>query len=265
MVDPQKGKDIWDKMDVVGKLLSTIVLAVIALFLKAGTEQIAFSLQKGDLVQSLIVDLTNRDNSARKDVALIALDHSIGAEDPVMVSDIAERLFREIPDTVRISEERGSLGGFAFRIMRKRTPARARAIRDSLLAQASRSGLRSQPDTAQKSTAGPTNQARLLARAFDSLVYIQFRRESQRDEMEALRQHLISAGYNAPGVDRVNTNFTSGVRYFYREDRALADSVAALAERFLSRQESSFSLPRLDLSSQEYDAARGQVELWVDP
>jgi hypothetical protein len=85
-------KDSWDKLDTIGKIVSSLVLVVIAMFIKSGSERIAFSLQSGQLVQSLISDLTTQEQQTRQDVALLALDNSIGDEKPRMVAAIAERL-----------------------------------------------------------------------------------------------------------------------------------------------------------------------------
>lgn len=92
---PGSPKDSWDKLDAIGKLVSSILLVIIAMAIKFGSDRIAFSLQSGQLVQSLIMDLTTAEQQTRQDVALLALDHSIGNENPPLVSEIAERLFRD--------------------------------------------------------------------------------------------------------------------------------------------------------------------------
>ncbi len=60
-------KDLWDKMEIVGRLFSGIVLVAIAMVLKTGADSVSSSLQTGNLVQTLIGDLTTE--GTRRDVA----------------------------------------------------------------------------------------------------------------------------------------------------------------------------------------------------
>jgi len=64
-------KSTWDKLDVLGKLISSVLLATIAIVIKYGADNIATSLQSGQLVQSLIADLTTQETGTRQDIALI--------------------------------------------------------------------------------------------------------------------------------------------------------------------------------------------------
>lgn len=58
-------KDAWDKVEVVGKLASGIMLVVIAAILQRGTDRIANSLKSGQLVQSLIADLATPEKNVK--------------------------------------------------------------------------------------------------------------------------------------------------------------------------------------------------------
>ena len=65
-------KDNWDKFDI---LFKAIVLGIIPIAIGIAADNVAQSLQRGQLVQSLISDLTQKD--AKRDVALIALNAAI--------------------------------------------------------------------------------------------------------------------------------------------------------------------------------------------
>ena len=92
MPGSDKPKDLWDKADIVGKLFSGVILALIAFVIKSGADDIAASQRQGELVRSLIADLTTKDQHTRQDLALIALNHSVGEQNPSLVIEIAERL-----------------------------------------------------------------------------------------------------------------------------------------------------------------------------
>lgn len=271
-------KNIWDKLDVVGKLISGIVLVVIALLVKIGADNIASSLQTGDLVQSLIADLTTKDERARQDIALIALNHSVGDQKGELVAEIAERLFWDLGGLE-------SLGGVAFQILEQRNPERAEEIREELLSGAStpesREHLRSSADTSEQRVepAPPpppeetyiqaqvlSPQARLLARAFPNLIYIQFHGEGNRKLAEGLQVQLQKEGFYAPGVEQVDQSYPNGVRFFHVEDRKLAQKVVDIAESFLDEQGKSRKFQLKDFSRSEFAARvpRGQVEVWIN-
>jgi hypothetical protein len=70
-------KDNWDKYDIIMK---TIVLGVIPFVINHGFNEIAQSLKKAELVNSLIPHLVDSDNSTKRDIALITLHYAIPAK-----------------------------------------------------------------------------------------------------------------------------------------------------------------------------------------
>src|SRR5688572_28149518 len=88
-------RDFWDKADIIGKLLSGVVLAAIAVVIKLGADNIAMSQREGELVIKVMTDLTDTQQVARQDLALIALNHSVSKRNRQLVIDIAERLLRD--------------------------------------------------------------------------------------------------------------------------------------------------------------------------
>jgi hypothetical protein len=257
----EKQKDAWDKLDVIGKLLSGFVLAGIAIIIGIGSEKITNALKKGSLVQSLITDLTNGESTTRQDVALIALHHSVGKEDSVMVAEIAERIFYDLKNSD------SSLGGIAFKILKERKPSRAKEIEENIQLKLSAPGNRSQNISAADTSlisitkTEPSASGLLAARIFDTLVYIQFRGSVTREKMNELRNKFLEKGYNAPGVERIDGNFKNWVRYFHPEDKELAERVAGLAKEFIGK-DIEFSLQ--DLSGMGHKAQVGLIELWIN-
>ena len=56
-------KDIWNKLDVIGKITASILLVVISLVIKCSADKVASSMKRGELLQTLITDLTTKDST----------------------------------------------------------------------------------------------------------------------------------------------------------------------------------------------------------
>jgi hypothetical protein len=271
-------KDRWDKADIIGKFFSGVVLAVIALMIKTGTDDISAAQGRGDLVRQLIADLTTKDQRTRQDLALIALNRSVGEQTPQLVVEVAERL---VLDTMGYSTDRAAaqaLGSVAFRILQERDPARADEVRQQLEQQfeqivssdsLGRAALRSDPDTSRHpaATAGDSTRRAItdvLARVSSSVVYIQFQGGVQRSVVEELRRRLSGSGFVAPGVERITKPFSSAVRYFHPGDSVLADSAARITRAFLEERGLGVGEFRAqNLAALGSRVPRGQVEVWV--
>jgi len=80
----QTKKDTWDKAKILGELLTSIVggiiLVTIPIVISIGADKISRSLQTGQLVDSLIEDLTQEKELTRRDIALIALDEAVSTK-----------------------------------------------------------------------------------------------------------------------------------------------------------------------------------------
>ena len=199
----------WDRLDIVGKILSSVVLALIALFIKKGADSIAAAQHEGDLVQNLIADLTSNDERTRQDLALIALNHSVGDRNPPLVIAIAGRL---VADYAAGRDSGQALTSVAFGILQQRAPVYAeslkgrvnRSFEDRVTADtAVRNALRSAPDTGNHSVsplAGDSvaqDAKDLLAPLPSSVVFIQFQGRVSREVIEQLRANFAAAGFAA--------------------------------------------------------------------
>lgn len=130
-------RDNWDKLDIIAKLLSGVVLVVIALAIEYGTEKIATSLHKGELVEKLIDDLTELND--KQDIALIALDYAVKKEEcnnrcyvffkcecnteSDMVVEIATQILRKrMKETINSNDKYDFTRDKAFIIIHTRDP-----------------------------------------------------------------------------------------------------------------------------------------------
>lgn len=269
----EKSKDGWDKAEVMAKVFSGLILGALTLVIGYGSNRIATSLETGQLVQSLITDLAVPDTTIRQDIALIALNHSVGDQNPRLVLDICERVLRNTDDFDSLA------GNVAFAIIRGRDPARASRIEEEARALARRVQAQHFADTlaAEDDTSSVTReqvsrkqayqaaQQQFIARVLPNRVYIQFNAEEGRELVERLQLYLQDAGLNAPGVERVKGDYANGVRYFHEQDRALAERVAALTTAFFEKQGHPLRVPPVDYTGAAVEGAAGQVEVWLNP
>ena len=120
LIKNEKKKDCWDIIDILSKLFSSVVLVLILIFIKCGTDKISFSMQKSEFVRNLIADLSMPEKT-RKDIALIALDHTLSdCKDNLFVSQIAERVLNTIKEDENMQNE------IAYKILKKRNPELAK-------------------------------------------------------------------------------------------------------------------------------------------
>ena len=264
-------RDFWDKADIIGKLLSGVVLAAIAVVIKLGADNIAMSQREGELVIKVMTDLTDTQRVARQDLALIALNHSVSKRNRQLVVDIAERLLR---DTTGLAAGKSAgLNSVAFSILRQRDSARAAGVErfylDTLIVARGRSDVITNADTSVRTISAANDTAaqavaEVLAPFSSQVVYIQFQGALQREVIDTLRTNLRSAGFTAPGAERMASSFDSSVRYFHAQDRELADSVTRMINRFTAARGIDIgALPVQNLSNRGFRAPRGQIEVWL--
>jgi hypothetical protein len=99
----------------------------------------------------------------------------------------------------------------------------------------------------------------------NGLVYIQFSGEEHRDEMSRLRSRFLERGISAPGVERIDRHFKPAVRYFRKDDLALAEEVAKIALAFLNSGRS-HGIQKLHAELVPGYGSRsrpGTIELWL--
>lgn len=258
-------KDLWDKLDALGKFLSAVVLALIALFIKMGSDDIANSMRTGELARNLLNDLTKREEKIRQDIALITLNRAIGDQNPGLIIDIAENIFYA-------NKEFGDLqGNVAFKIIEERNKAKAEEIRKKTTALTENPGLRkdlrSSPDIAQatrdKALQQAPQQAQLIAQVYSSVVYIQYQDRANKALIEELRKNFQDQGLYAPGIENVVADYGNSIRFFHKEDRGAAEQTAELVKQFFHEKGYQKDFKIEDYSS-KFKVPKGQVEVWIN-
>lgn len=266
----KKTKDFWDKMDIIGKLLTGVVLGLLTIVIKLGadkiqegSEHVAAAQKNGQLVQSLVNDLSKPEGGIRQDIAIIALDRSIGSEDPNLVLDIAEQLVRNRP-----KDQNGGFAFVAFQIIERRDRARADQIKSELLGSIAetpeqRDKLISNADTSSQPEKSPAPDSRLISAAFPKIVYLQFRGDLKRTLVEEFRKSLNDQGLPSPGVERVAGSYASNVRFFNDEDREQANVLATKAKQFFESKGCPIEFQLTDLSNSRFKTQKGHFEIWI--
>jgi len=268
----KKTKDVWDKMDILGKLLTGIVLGMLTIVIKLGadkiqqgSEQVAQAQKNGQLVQSLVSDLSKPEGGIRQDIAIIALDRSIGAKDPELVLDIAEQIVRNRP-----KEQNGQIARVvAFQIIERRNPDRADQIKSELLGSIADTGeqrdkLISNADTSSQPEKPQDPDSKLISAAFPKIVYLQFQGDLKRTLVEEFRKSLNDQGLPSPGVQRVTGSVANNVRFFNDEDREQAKVLAAKAKEFFESKGCPIEFQLNDLSNSKFKTQKGHFEIWIN-
>jgi hypothetical protein len=267
-----KRRDIWDKADLLTKILSAVVLLWFTVVVKDGTEDIATAMRKGELVQRLIGDLTaSPDAQIRQDLAIIALDGSVRVEDSEesdMVAAIVDKLFesRVITTAEKLTNDT------AFQVLRKRSPVRAAAVQQRMVNTVSLPEVRQKiisPATPEAGEPPPASseavpEATAAATVFANMLYIQFQGALTRETINELRGIYQQEGLGTPAAERLAGKYKSSVRYFHDADGTKANEVADRATSFFEGQKCPLKFEVEQISSLRARVPMGQLELWIN-
>ena len=262
-------RDIWDKIDIVSKIISGIVLVLIAIVLKIGTDKISSSLQTGQLVQSLIADLSSPDTTKiRQEIALVALDQTLWDQNKELVLEICERI---VKNTDQFDQATGTL---AFQIIERRDSARANLVKEKI-----KNDTLSKPVTQALSSTDSSKviretattvveNSKLLNRVKRNRVYLQFGNENEREKIRGLQKKLIEAGFTVPGIEMVKGNYQLDIRYFHSEDKVLIGNIGQTIESFLKTEgiDLKDKIPVKNLSKTKFkdQVPVGNIEVWIN-
>ncbi len=92
-------------------------------------------------------------------------------------------------------------------------------------------------------------------------VFLHFRGALSRDVMRNLQQRLVTIGYRAPGIERIDSNFGNDIRYFHADDRDAADEIARIVREAFGG-DCTLRQP-LATRSMNLPAPRGNIEVWI--
>lgn len=265
---PSKRRDAWDFVDLLVKIASGLVLLWFTVVVKQGAEDIALAMRKGELVQRLIGDLTaSPDARVRQDLAIIALDGSVGADDSEMVAAIVEKLFELRPATT----EAELTNDTAFTVLKRRSPKRASALQERAVKAVSNkdrqtlvSAASAVPTDVSEPGPQPAAEAKAVATVFSNVLYIQFQGQLKRELINELRGAYQQEGIGTPEAERLAGQYKSSVRFFHDEDRAKAEAVANRATRFFMEKKCALVVDVEDLTAKRSQVPMGQLELWIN-
>jgi hypothetical protein len=214
-------------------------------------------------VKGLIQDLTVKE-TARRDIALIALDHALpGKADNAFVADIAGRIFETI------NEPENKLNGIAYKIVERRNPEKAeqyRKIVDNLINVNYQQFLKD--STIHDTTNNITYKwPSYVSGIYSNIVYIQFSPDNKRKIAESIRLKINNdkIGINAPGVEYINKSFKNKIIYYYDEDRIAALNLMEKSKEILKSENIEIKDISIEFyNDKKYDASNGLIELWLN-
>ena len=93
-------KDRWDKIEIMTKLIASVVLVAIPIMIKLGADGISRSMERAKLVESLIGELTDDQKQTRRDLAVLALDSALSPEEDCLLWLVACKIDDDAPDLV---------------------------------------------------------------------------------------------------------------------------------------------------------------------
>ena len=276
-------REIWNVLDI---LVGKIILVAIPIVIGVVGNNISQSLQKGQLVDSLLDDLASKN---RQDIALIALDAAISPpkseEKSDQVVDIAKVVLKgriaQGTLSAQAQNQRKLDSSTASMIIQKRKPQTGKdivaAITIEALNELPSSKKRSLPNTKevlqnhkmtleQKQNAEdiePT--AKVIADLLPSDVkftYIQYKRDIKI--AQELRTYLQNEGVVTPRIEEVNGIMQDDIRFSSESGRENARKLKSNIEDFFKRKNITKNFKLIDLSKAGYKVPSGQFEVWLN-
>lgn len=285
----EKEKDHWDKFDITFR---SIILGLIPIVIALAADNVAQSLKRGELIQSLVESLSKSDN--KRDIALIALDEAIPPRqkcellwlwrchnnlenDPVV--QIATVMINTSLDEALEKKQSPKELSVAKKIIsstrrgdpnyyRDEFESRYKKLEESAQSVA-RSNLEGKPTT-EEEISKQANISQTLAVIQPSsqqptvdelkgirLVFIQYK--SKRDLAENIQKDLQRMGISAPGIEKVDGITQNDIRFAASADRETAERLRA----YLQKNQSISFDKLIDLAQSKYRVPLGQFEIWL--
>lgn len=276
-------KDRWDKFDI---LFKSFILGLIPIVIAVAASNVADSLKRGQLIQSLVATLSERDS--KRDISLVALNEAIKVRkkcflyilyckpdtDNDPVSQIAILLIRSSVEEAKTKNQQPRELAVARHILTKseradqefynkefgdlQATAQSKAI----------SNVSAPPSEQQIAESASVSQAIATLAPRDErgrsqrlegvrLVYIQYENNSKL--AKEIQEGLTAAHVSAPGIERVSGIKDASIRYSDASDRVAAERL-----RDFIRSSKNVSINNMiDLSLSGYRVPKGQLEVWI--
>lgn len=273
--ETKKPKSFWEILDILSKFTTGFLLVVIAFVLDIGSKRIAQSNEESKIVQSLIEDLTIRQQESRNDVALLSLEKylitnknnkDIGPN-KTYVTKIAETILRQRihDDTIFTLES-----SVPFKIVNKYDSALANEVLTEY-AEAQKEKSKIIDDTTKTLTTGlimnlqpivqskNATEANVISSFNKKICYIQYNNPAGADKVRSFQNELKLKEWIAPGIDYVDGNYNNIIKYFNADDKPLAEKAATIAQSIFNTD---FKLA--PILSSNYKVPKGQLEIWIN-
>ncbi|MEM8717682.1 MAG: hypothetical protein AAGE84_00025 [Cyanobacteria bacterium P01_G01_bin.39] len=266
---------IWDILDI---LVSKIILVAIPIVIGVVGNNISQSLQKGQLIDSLLDDLTT-DN--RQDIALIALDAAIkppkSEEDSDQVVDIAKVVLKgriaKGTSSGQSQNQRKLDSSTASMIIQKRKPLAGKDIVSSIAIEAldelpsnnKRTSLNTEEVQSSEIKIKQSQTAEVIADVLPADVkftYIQYKTDQKI--AEELRTHLRNQDVVTPRIEQINSIIQDDIRFSSESDRKSAEDLKKNIENFLQEKNITKDFKLINLSKKGYQVPSGQFEVWLN-
>lgn len=275
-------KDRWDKFDI---LFKSLILGLIPIVIGVAAGNVADSLKRGQLIQSLVSTLSESDS--RRDISLVALHEAIKVREKCFlyffackpdtdndpVSQIAVLLIRSSIEEAKARNQRPREIAVAKHILTKSNRANLLFydkefgdLEQSAQARA-RSNVLGAAETPEQASERASISQALAALAPASspsesldgirLVFIQY--EKQADLAKKIQASLKNVDVSAPGTEQVQGIRGASIRYSGLADRAAAEKL----QKFIREKVNVQIADLVDLSKSGYRVPRGQLEIWV--
>lgn len=99
-------------------------------------------------------------------------------------------------------------------------------------------------------------------------IFIQFTRAEDRPKAERLRQRLIEAGYDAPGIELIEGARANVIRYYFDVQQTQAEDILGLVQSILQDLQWGGDVARMRISSlggRFQNLRRDRLEIWLPP
>lgn len=268
------GKSFWDILDIISKFTTGFLLVVIAFVLDIGSKRIAQSNEESKIIQSLIEDLTTKQQESRNDVALLSLEKYLIPKADKKSLETNKSYIKEVAETIlkqRIHDDSSfSLeSSIPFKILNKYDSAEANLIfteysenkidTSKIINQSvplTATAVNNLQPLAQSKNA---TEANVISSFKKKLCYIQYNNAAAAGKVKRFQDTLKSKQWVAPGIQFIEGNYNNTVKYFNTDDLPLAQRCADLAKASFNTD---FKI--LPAFSPKYKVPKGQIEVWVN-
>ena len=292
-------KDKWDKFKIISGFVGSIVLVAIPIMIKYGADDISRSMERGQLVDSLIEELTDQQAKSRRDIALVALDGAVQPEQkckllgywdchidedsPDLVSDIAVILLKDT--YALLKKEAANIeytdveSSVAKKILIKRKPQTwsniLKEIAPNLAEYAPTSDVNYEAESREikdkKSqtlniianlTAAlpkPTPTVAAQGVTLEGVRFVYIQYQNNKDQANKVRTYLQSQGVEVPRIEKVSRISQNDIRYANESQKQIAEKLKSALKQ---NQQIEFT-KLIDLSQSGYRVPAGQFEIWL--